>query len=183
MNGSPPALRLRKHSMSRSTNVPAPVEPGPGQESVWDYPRPPRLEFAGRRLRVVFGGVTIADTTAGFRVLETSHPPNYYFPLADVRSDALIPEDGSSWCEWKGEAHYYSVRVNDRVARRAAWGYANPDAAYSLLAGTVAFYPALIDACFVDEELVRAQPGGFYGGWITSQIVGPFKGDPGTNWW
>jgi uncharacterized protein (DUF427 family) len=131
----------------------------------------------------VFGGVTIADTTAGFRVVETSHPPNYYLPLANVRSEALIPEDGSSWCEWKGEAQYYSVRVNDRVARRAVWGYANPDPAYSLLAGTVAFYPALMDACFVDEELVRAQPGGFYGGWITSQVVGPFKGEPGTNWW
>ena len=169
--------------MSRSTDVPAPVEPGPGQESVWDYPRPPRLELAGRRLRVVFDGVTIADTTRGFRVLETSHPPNYYLPLADVRSDVLTPEDGSSWCEWKGEAHYHTVRVNDRVARRAAWGCANPEPRYSRLAGTVAFYPALMDACFVDEELVCAQPGGFYGGWITSQVVGPFKGDPGTNCW
>ena len=179
MNGRPPARRLR----NRSVNVPEAVQPGPGQESAWSYPRPPRLEVTGRRLRVVFSGVTIADTTAGFRGLETSHPPNYYLPLADVRSDALIAEDGSSWCEWKGEAHYYTVRVNDRVARHAAWGYGNPDPAYSLLAGTVAFYPALMDACFVDEELVRAQPGGFYGGWITSQVVGPFKGDPGTNWW
>jgi uncharacterized protein (DUF427 family) len=169
--------------MSRATNIPARVDPGPGQESVWDYPRPPRLEVARRRLRVVLAGVTIADTTAGYRILETSHPPNYYFPLADIQPDALIPEAGSSWCEWKGQARYSTVQVGDRVERRAAWSYANPQRAYRELAGMVAFYPALMDACFVDEELVRAQPGGFYGGWITSAVVGPFKGDPGTNWW
>ena len=160
-----------------------PVEPGPGQESVWDYPRPPRLEFVRRRLRVVLGGVTIADTTAGLRVLETSHPPNYYIPSADIRPDALAIEDGSSWCEWKGSAHYFTVRGGDRIERRAAWGYANPSPGYSDLAGMVAFYPARMDACFVDHEHVVAQPGGFYGGWITADVVGPFKGSPGTNWW
>lgn len=169
--------------MSRSTNRPVRVDPQPGQESVWDYPRPPRLEVARRRLRVVLGGVTIADTTVGCRVLETSHPPNYYFPFADIRSDALEPEIGSSWCEWKGAAHYYAVRGGDRIVPRAAWSYANPSAAYGQLAGMVAFYPALMDACFVDDELVLPQPGGFYGGWITSDVVGPFKGTPGTNWW
>ena len=163
--------------------MPAQVEPGPGQESVWDYPRPSRLEAVDRRLRVVLGGITIANTTSGFRMLEMSHPPNYYFPPADIRSDALEPEAGSSWCEWKGQAHYYMVRAAERKARRAAWSYANPNPPYRELAGMVAFYPALMDACFVDEELVRAQPGGFYGGWITSELVGPFKGTPGTNWW
>ena len=168
--------------MSRS-NKPTRVDPGPGQESVWDYPRPPRLEFTRRRLRVVLGGVTVADTTRGFRILETSHPPNYYFPAADIRSDALEPEAGSSWCEWKGQAQYYTVRGGDRVEQRAAWSYAHPNPRYGALAGRVAFYPALMDACYVDEELVRAQPGGFYGGWITNDVVGPFKGTPGTNWW
>jgi uncharacterized protein (DUF427 family) len=169
--------------MSRFPNRPVRVDPGPGQESVWDYPRPPRLEVDRRRLRVVLGGVTIADTTAGYRVLETSHPPNYYFPRSDIDSDALEADAGSSWCEWKGEAHYYTVRGGDRIAPHAAWSYANPTAAYGSLTGMVAFYPALTDACFVDDELVRPQPGGFYGGWITRDVVGPFKGTPGTNWW
>ena len=164
-------------------NVPAGVDPAPGQESVWDYPRPPRLEVTQRRLRVVLGGVTIADTTRGCRILETSHPPNYYFPTADIRSDALEPEAASSWCEWKGPAQYYSARGGARVVQRAAWSYPHPNAPFGALAGMVAFYPALMDACFVDDELVRAQPGGFYGGWITSDVVGPFKGTPGTNWW
>lgn len=168
--------------MSRSKK-PARVDPVPGQESVWDYTRPPRLEFTHRRLRVVLGGVTIADTTGGSRILETSHPPNFYLPPGDVRSDALEPEAGSTWCEWKGQAHYYTVRGGEHVEQRAAWSYVHPTPLYGALAGMVAFYPALMDACFVDEELVRAQPGGFYGGWITSDVVGPFKGTPGTNWW
>ena len=159
------------------------ITPQAGQESVWDYPRPPRLEPVIARLRVVLGGVTVADTMSGWRVLETSHPPNYYFPLADIRPDALVREEASSWCEWKGGTHYYTVRIGDRVAHRAAWGYANPAPAYCALAGTVAFYPALMDECYVDDELARPQVGGFYGGWITSTIVGPFKGEPGTRSW
>jgi uncharacterized protein (DUF427 family) len=164
-------------------NCPARVEPGDGQESVWDYPRPPRFEPACRRLRVVLGGVTIADTVSGLRVLETSHPPNYYFPPADISPDALIPNDRSSWCEWKGQARYHTARGADRVEPSAAWSYPTPNPAYAELAGMVAFYPALMDACFVDDERARAQPGGFYGGWITNDVVGPFKGVPGTNWW
>ncbi len=159
------------------------IEPEAGQESVWDYPRPPRLEHVAARLRVVLGGVTVAETRSGVRVLETSHPPNYYFPLADVMADALVLEDGSSWCEWKGRAHYYGARCGDRVVHRAAWGYADPAPSYRMLTGTVAFYPALMDACYVDDELARAQADGFYGGWITNAIVGPFKGEPGTRWW
>jgi uncharacterized protein (DUF427 family) len=169
--------------MSPSTHRPARIEPGIGEESVWDYPRPPRLEPARARLRVVLGGVTIADTVSGWRVVETSHPPNYYFPPADIRSDALISDDQSSWCEWKGQASYHTVRGADRVVRRAAWSYPHPDPAYAELAGMVAFCPALMDACFVDDERVRAQPGGFYGGWITRDVAGPFKGAPGTDWW
>jgi uncharacterized protein (DUF427 family) len=164
-------------------NSPARVEPADGQESVWDYPRPPRLEPSRRRLRVILGGVTIADTVSGLRVLETSHPPNYYFPAADIRSGALVSDDGSSWCEWKGQSRYHAVRVADRIVRRAAWSYSTPNQAYAQLVGMVAFYPALMDACFVDDERVQAQPGGFYGGWITSDVVGSFKGAPGTDRW
>ncbi|HVJ95777.1 MAG TPA: DUF427 domain-containing protein [Acidimicrobiia bacterium] len=169
--------------MTQLRKTPARIEPGPGQESVWDYPRPPRVEVVRERLRVVLGGVTVADTTAGLRVLETSHPPNYYFPLADIRSDALARAAGSSWCEWKGEAHYYTVTGGDQAEPNAAWSYAHPSSAFDQLTGMVAFYPGRMDACYVDDECVIAQPGGFYGGWITSRVVGPFKGTPGTNWW
>jgi uncharacterized protein (DUF427 family) len=162
---------------------PVPIVPAPGQESVWHYPRPPRLEVVRRRLRVVLGGVTIADTIEGRRVLETSHPPNYYFPRADVRPDALIAEAGSSVCEWKGEAQYFTVRGGERIEPRAAWSYDDPSPAYRELSGMVAFYPGRMDACLVDDEQVLPQPGTFYGGWITADIVGPFKGGPGTNGW
>jgi uncharacterized protein (DUF427 family) len=173
----------RERQTSQSTITPARARAAAGQESVWDYPRPPRLEAVSQRLRVVLGGVTIADTVSGVRVLETSHPPNYYFPLVDVAPEALIPESGSSWCEWKGRAHYYATRGGTRVEDRAAWGYATPTPACAQLAGMVAFYAALTDACFVDDEQVRAQAGGFYGGWITDNIVGPFKGEPETSSW
>jgi uncharacterized protein (DUF427 family) len=135
------------------------------------------------RLRVVLGGETIAETVSGLRVLETSHPPNYYVPLADTRAEALSLDHGSSWCEWKGRAHYYVVRGGDRVVPRAAWGYADPTPAYRALGGMVSFYPALMDQCWVDDELAGPQPGGFYGGWITKAVVGPFKGEPGSRWW
>ena len=159
------------------------IDPGPGQESVWDYPRPPRLEPVLARLRVVLGGATIADTTSGMRVLETSHPPNYYFPLADVRPEAISLDDDASWCEWKGRAHYYTVRGVDCMVPHGAWGYADPSPAYRALGGMVAFYPALMDECWVDDELASPQPGGFYGGWITQSIIGPFKGGPGSRSW
>jgi uncharacterized protein (DUF427 family) len=165
--------------------VPRPprVEPGPGQESVWDYPRPPALEPTTAHLEVVFGGVTIADTRRAYRVLETSHPPNYYFPPDDVMPDALVRTDGSSFCEWKGRAHYFDVRVNDRLASRAAWGCDAPSERFAAIRGYVAFYPGLVDACFVDGERVTPQDGGFYGGWVTSTVVGPFKGGAGTRAW
>jgi uncharacterized protein (DUF427 family) len=162
---------------------PEPLPVGPGQESVWDYPRPPRLEPAPARLQVVIGGVTIAETTRGYRVLETSHPPNYYFPPDDVASNALLRQDGASFCEWKGRAHYFTVRGGERVERLAAWCYERPSEPFAPIAGYVAFYPGRMDACFVDGELVVAQPGDFYGGWITSRVVGPFKGGPGSRAW
>ena len=162
---------------------PVPHPTAPGQESVWDYPRPPRLERVQQRLRVVLGGEVIADTTRGYRVLETSHPPNYYLPVADVTPGALELVDGSSFCEWKGRAHYYTVRGGGRTAPSAAWGYETPSDAFAPLRDHVAFYAEPMDACYVDDEQVTAQPGGFYGGWITTDIAGPYKGGPGTRSW
>jgi uncharacterized protein (DUF427 family) len=159
------------------------VEPGPGQESVWDYPRPPRMEDEPRRIRVVFNGVAIADTRKAKRVLETSHPPVYYIPPEDIVMDHLIDAPGSSLCEWKGQARYYSVVVADREAQRAAWYYPDPVGPYRALKDHVAFYAGPMDACYVGDERVEPQPGGFYGGWITKEIVGPFKGGPGTQGW
>lgn len=163
---------------------PQPIPPGPGQESVWDYPRPPRLEAVHKRLRVVFNGATIADTTRGYRVLETSHPPGYYFPPDDVDADALVVVAGKrSWCEWKGQACYYDVRVGERIARQVAWGYRSPTPSFANIKDHISFYAGPMDACFVDGEEVTPQPGSFYGGWITSDIVGPFKGIPGSMGW
>jgi len=157
--------------------------PAPGQESVWDYPRPPRAERTGRHIEVRFNGVLVADTRAAIRVLETSHPPTYYLPPEDVRIDCLHEAEGRSWCEWKGAARYYDVVVGDRRARRAAWSYAAPAAPFAVIAECFAFYARLLDECLVDGERVVPQPGGFYGGWITADVVGPFKGDPGSEGW
>lgn len=162
---------------------PAPIEPGPGQESVWDYPRPPRLEPTTERIVVRFGGEVIADTTAAVRVLETSHPPVYYLPEADFAEGALTRAGGSSMCEFKGRAAYFDVHGGGRTAAGAAWTYPSPWEGYGALHGRVAVYPAEMDACEVDGEQVRAQAGDFYGGWITAKIVGPFKGEPGTMGW
>lgn len=160
------------------------IEAGPGQESVWDYPRPPRLEATSKRIRVLFNGVTIADTTRAQRFLETSHPPTYYIPPADIQMQYLVQTGHHSLCEWKGKASYYTVEVGERRAENAAWFYPRPNPAYASVRDHVAFYAARMDACFVDEEQVRSQPGNFYGGWITDDIVGPFKGSAGIwGWW
>jgi uncharacterized protein (DUF427 family) len=159
------------------------IPPGPGQESVWDYPRPPRVEDCPRRVKVVFRSVVVADSRQTKRVLETSHPPVYYIPPDDIRMDLLLPSRGSSFCEWKGRAQYYHLQVDGSIVREAAWYYPDPVRAFVALRDHVAFYPSRVDACYVDEELVRSQEGDFYGGWITDNIVGPFKGAPGTNWW
>lgn len=153
-------------------------------ESVWDYPRPPRLEPTTRRVRVVFDGITIVDSRRALRLLETSHPPAYYIPRNDVHEGHLrTAEGGRTFCEWKGQASYFDVVSGNRVAPRAAWTYPDPVAAYAALRDHVAFYPDPMDACFVDDERVAPQSGSFYGGWITSDVVGPFKGGPGTAGW
>jgi uncharacterized protein (DUF427 family) len=159
------------------------IEPGPGQESVWDYPRPPRLEDTVKRIRVVFNGVVIADTRRAKRVLETSHPPGYYVPPEDILMKHLIRTRKSSHCEWKGVATYYSVVVGERRADNGAWCYPDPTPAFASLRDYVAFYPGMMDECYVDDERARPQPGDFYGGWVTRDITGPFKGGPGSVGW
>jgi uncharacterized protein (DUF427 family) len=150
-------------------------------ESVWDYPRPPRVEPTARRVRVVLGDVTIVDTERALRVLETSHAPVYYVPFADVQPGALVPSRSrTTFCEWKGTADYYDVTAGGARVERGAWTYHDPTAGFEEIRDAVAFYPALMDACYLDAEKVGAQPGGFYGGWITSDVVGPFKGEPGA---
>jgi uncharacterized protein (DUF427 family) len=153
-------------------------------ESVHDYPRPPRLEPVSQRIRVVLGGVTVADTTGAHRVLETTHPPVYYLPAVDVLPGALEPSrGGASHCEWKGTARYFDVLGGGRRAERAAWSYPEPTANFEVIRDAVAFYCGPMDACLVGEEQATPQPGGFYGGWVTSWIEGPFKGGPGTHGW
>lgn len=162
---------------------PRPSSAGPGQESVWDYPRPPRAERTPRRIRAVVDELLLADSTGAVRVLETSHPPTYYVPPADVRMDLLVPAAGSSVCEWKGRARYYDAVIEGRRFERVAWCYPDPTPAFEALRGYLAFYLPALDAAYVDAERARPQPGGFYGGWITSDLVGPFKGVPGSSGW
>ena len=163
--------------------APKPMKPGPGQESVWDYPRPPRLERVDKRIEVMLGGVTVADTTEAFRVLETSHPPTYYLPPEAFLPGVLSPAPGRSVCEWKGPATYWTLTAGGRRAEAAGWSYESPTPAFRDLAGYVAVYAGRMDQCQVGGEVVTPQPGGFYGGWITADVVGPFKGDPGTLGW
>jgi uncharacterized protein (DUF427 family) len=155
------------------------VEPLPGQESVWDYPRPPALEDSPKLVQVVFNGITLAETRRAKRVLETSHPPVYYIPPEDVRMEYLKENPRATWCEWKGLARYYDVEVDGRKVEAAAWYFPLPTQIYEPMKGYIAFYPQLMEACFVDGERVQPQAGGFYGGWITSDILGPFKGGGG----
>lgn len=152
-------------------------------ENVWDYPRPPALEPCARRVRIEIGGTLIADSTAALRVLETSHPPTVYIPPGDIAEGALRPAGGRSFCEFKGDAHYYDVVGGAQTAPRAAWAYAAPVARYAALRDHVAFYPSRMDACWLDDERVQSQEGDFYGGWITADLSGPFKGGPGTLGW
>lgn len=165
--------------------------PRPGQESAWDYPRPPRVEPVPERIRVVVDGVTIADTTRGLRVLETSHPPAYYVPPEDVRAELLVPNARSTVCEFKGRASYVDLRLpgelaasgRPRAVASVAWGYRDPAPGYEALRDHLAFYASRVDEAWVGDERATAQAGDFYGGWITSRVVGPFKGGPGTWGW
>lgn len=160
-----------------------PETPGPHQESVWDYPRPPRIEASTETVEVLLGGRVVAVTSAALRVLETSHPPAYYLPRRSFVDGVLRAVDGTTWCEWKGQAHYFDLVTPARTARRAAWTYRHPLPGFEALVDHVAVMPGLVDACRVDAEVVRAQEGGFYGGWITDRVVGPFKGGPGSRGW
>jgi uncharacterized protein (DUF427 family) len=152
-------------------------------ESVWDYPRPPRIEPVPERIRVVVDGIAIADSVRAVRVLETSHPPAYYVPQDDIRMDLLVPGRGRSACEWKGVATYHSIALGDRRIEDAGWSYERPTRGFSGIAGYLSFYPGRVDEAWVGDERVIPQAGGFYGGWITSRVRGPFKGGPGTTGW
>ncbi len=156
---------------------------GPGQESVWDYPRPPSAEVTPRHVVVELGGRVLADTRRAIRVCETSHPPVFYVPREDLATDLLERMQVGSWCEWKGQATYWDAVVDGRRVASIGWSYERPTSGYEHLAGAVAFYPGRVDRASVDGETVRPQPGEFYGGWITDEVVGPFKGAPGTMGW
>ncbi|KAA3648034.1 MAG: DUF427 domain-containing protein [Chloroflexi bacterium] len=159
------------------------VKPGPGQESVWDYPRPPAVQEVEQRIRVEFDGETMADTTKALRIVETAGAPVYYIPPQNVNLQHLIATDHTSFCEWKGTAIYWSMQINDRLVENAAWGYLNPSKGYEAIKGYLAFYAQKMDACYVGDEIATPQPGKFYGGWVTSNIVGPIKGEPGSEGW
>ena len=162
---------------------PIPDPPRIGQESVWSFPRPAIAEPTGARITIEHRGQILANTCAAIRTLETSHPPSYYIPRSDIAEGTLRRADGSSFCEWKGVASYWDVVVGDVVIERAGWSYANPSAPFACLRDHIAFYAAPFDRCTVDGEVVVAQPGAFYGGWITSRFAGPFKGVPGSHGW
>ena len=160
-------------------------------ESVWDYPRPPRLEPTASRLRVEHRGVVIAETGRALRVLETSHPPVFYLPPEDIRTDLLQRSDAAggsgqrgSFCEWKGSAVYWDLLLpGETPVAAVAWSYPFPTKGFAALQHHLAFYASRVDGCWVDGERVAAQAGDFYGGWITSRVTGPFKGAPGTRGW
>ncbi len=156
-------------------------DPGPGQESVWDYPRPPALDPSDEQVVVTSAGELLADTRRSIRVLETAGPPTYYIPEEDIRWDRLLRISHTSFCEWKGQASYFAL-ADDPAERPVAWLYADPAMAYQAIHRHASFYPGRVE-CFVNGERVKPQPGEFYGGWITSRVVGPFKGEPGTSGW
>jgi len=160
-----------------------PVTPGPGQESVWDYPRPPALTPSDRRVVVRIGSTIIADSTSAWRVMETSHPPTWYLPRSDV-IDRYLRRSAvrSSVCEWKGAATYWDVTTGGGVIEAVGWSYESPTPRFVPIAGYLSFMPGQIE-CSIDGERVQPQAGGFYGGWITSDVVGPFKGEPGSWGW
>lgn len=152
-------------------------------ESVWDYPRPPRIEPNNESIRATHAGVIFLETNQSFRVLETSHPPAYYLPFDAFKNCQLVPVTGSSFCEFKGAAQYFDLVIGDTVVPRFGWQYPNPTKNFTDIAETISFYPGLVDEVLVNDEKVIPQEGNFYGGWITSRVKGPFKGAPGTLGW
>lgn len=162
---------------------PVPDTSAPGQESVWAYPRPAIAEPCARHIRIEHAGVVVADSRRTVRTLETSHPPSYYIPPQDIAPGLLRPNPQRTWCEWKGQAVYVDLVIGDTVLEAVGWAYPRPTPAFGMLTDHVAFYPGPFDACTVDGERVTPQAGGFYGGWITSHVAGPFKGGPGSRFW
>ncbi len=172
--------RFRRVVRGRPTDIVAPRE---GEESVWDYPRPPRVEPEERRVRVELEGAVLASSRRALRVLETSSPPTLYVPPSDVRVDCLVPIPGRSLCEWKGLATYWQVQLDGRTVEAIAWSYPDPFPEYAVLRNWFSFFPARADGCWLGDERVRPQPGEYYGGWVTKGVVGPFKGAPGSESW
>ena len=176
------AIAIASHSMNFRRPLPTPLEPGYQQESVWQYPRPPALENCELEVKVFLQGVLVAETNSALRVLETSHPPTFYLPPEDVDMSFFTQTASSSFCEWKGSATYWDVAVGDQVVRRGSWSYQSPNESFVALQRHFSFYPSLFD-CFVSGSAVQPQPGEFYGGWVTEDVVGPFKGEPGSEFW
>ncbi len=156
--------------------------PSESQESVWDYPRPPVIRADAREVVVRVDGIEIVRTRRALRLLETASPPGFYLPFEDCLRDAFIPAAGSSHCEWKGSAQYWTITAGGVRLPRAAWSYEDPARPFSALRGHVAIYATHAE-CLVDGERVRPQDGGFYGGWVTDDIAGPWKGATGTGGW
>ena len=159
------------------------IEPQAGQESVWDYPRPAIWEDTNKQIRIICNGVVLAETQLAKRVLETSHPPCYYIPIEDIKMEYLIETSRQTMCEWKGISQYYDVAIADKYIKNAAWRYFAPTPNFGEIQNSLSFYGSLMDECYVDNELITPQAGDFYGGWITADIVGPFKGEVGTWGW
>ena len=172
---------VKSHHSREKLPHPDPI--GSGQESVWRYPRPPALVADARLVEVEFAGVRVACTDAALRCLETANPPCFYLPPGQVRMDLLTPAEPTSFCEWKGHASYWDLRVEDQVSFGAAWSYRDPAPEYAALRDYVAFFAGRVDCCRVGEVAVTPQSGNTYGGWITPELVGPFKGEPGSEWW
>ncbi|MDJ1168060.1 DUF427 domain-containing protein [Roseofilum sp. BLCC_M154] len=162
---------------------PEPIPPKPGQESVWDYPRPAIWQDTNKHLKVICNGIVLAETTQGKRVLETSHPPTYYFPIEDVKTEYIIETPKKGFCEWKGIYQYYDVQIGDKYIKQAAWRCVETTPNFTELQNYYSFWANVMDACYVDDEQVTPQEGDFYAGWITADVVGPFKGGPGTRGW
>ncbi len=167
----------------RQSHHPEPDPVQPGQESVWDYPRPPIAERTHRRIRILHRGTVLVDTRAAWRTLETSHPPTYYIPQADIAMAHLVSNAGQSICEWKGQATYWDVVIGKERIVGAGWSYPAPSPRFAGIRDHIAFYAAPFERVEIDGEPVTPQPGGFYGGWITPREAGPFKGHPGSRFW
>jgi len=174
------AYKRRRVTRKKPSEV---IKPGPGQESIWDYPRPPKIELFTKRIRIEFAGEIIADSIRSYKVMETASPPCYYIPQKDIQMKYLLKSNQSSLCEWKGKANYWSVKIGKYFSENAGWSYSSPWVGFEDIKDCIAFYAGRVDACYMDYEKVKPQAGNFYGGWITSNIVGPFKGELGTEYW